>query len=79
MKYQVDEKGFYGDFGGAYIPEMLYPNCEELRQNYLSIMEEPSFKEEFQEIFTKMALRFSQPSRLSRTHCPCLSFVKNLQ
>ena len=34
MKYQVDEKGFYGDFGGAYIPEMLYPNVEELRQNY---------------------------------------------
>ena len=35
MKYQVDEKGFYGDFGGAYIPEMLYPNVEELRQNSL--------------------------------------------
>ena len=34
MKYQVDEKGFYGDFGGAFIPEMLYPNVEELRKNY---------------------------------------------
>ena len=32
MRYQVDEKGFYGDFGGAYIPEMLYPNIEELRK-----------------------------------------------
>ena len=34
MKYQIDEKGFYGDFGGAYIPEMLFPNVEELRKNY---------------------------------------------
>jgi tryptophan synthase beta chain len=47
MKYAVDEKGFYGKFGGAYIPEMLYPNVEELRQNYLSIIGEESFKSEF--------------------------------
>ncbi|MCZ8022598.1 MAG: tryptophan synthase subunit beta [Cyclobacteriaceae bacterium] len=48
MKYTVDESGFYGKFGGAYIPEMLYPNVEELRLNYLSITEQKSFKEEFQ-------------------------------
>jgi tryptophan synthase beta chain len=48
MKYTVDESGFYGNFGGAYIPEMLYPNVEELRLNYLSITEHKSFKEEFQ-------------------------------
>jgi tryptophan synthase beta chain len=48
MKYTVDESGFYGNFGGAYIPEMLYPNVEELRLNYLSITEQKSFKEEFQ-------------------------------
>ena len=47
MSYNVDEKGYYGEFGGAYIPEMLYPNVEELRQNYLKIMAEPSFQEEF--------------------------------
>jgi tryptophan synthase beta chain len=47
MKYAVNEKGFYGKFGGAYIPEMLYPNVEELRQNYLSIIGEESFKAEF--------------------------------
>jgi len=46
-KYQVNEKGYYGKFGGAYIPEMLYPNVEELRQEYLKIMESPVFKEEF--------------------------------
>lgn len=48
--YHSDERGYYGEFGGAFIPEMLYPNCEELRQNYLSIMEEPSFKEEFRQL-----------------------------
>ena len=47
MGYNVDEKGYYGDFGGAFIPEMLYPNVEELRQNYLKISNEPSFKAEF--------------------------------
>ena len=47
MSYFVDENGYYGQFGGAYIPEMLYPNVEELRQKYLTIMQEPSFKKEF--------------------------------
>ena len=45
--YNVDENGFYGEFGGAFIPEMLYPNVEELRQQYLSITAEPSFQTEF--------------------------------
>jgi tryptophan synthase beta chain len=47
MSYNVNEKGYYGEFGGAYIPEMLYPNVEELRQNYLKITAEPSFQAEF--------------------------------
>lgn len=47
MSYHVNEKGYYGEFGGAYIPEMLYPNVEELRQQYLKITAEPSFQEEF--------------------------------
>ena len=47
MDYFVNEKGYYGDFGGAYIPEMLYPNVEELRQKYLSIIHEESFQQEF--------------------------------
>ncbi len=50
MSYLVDEKGYYGAFGGAYIPEMLYPNVEELRQNYLSIMESEEFQEEFRQL-----------------------------
>lgn len=47
MKYDVNEKGFYGKFGGAYIPEMLYPNVEELRKNYLSIIHEKTFQDDF--------------------------------
>ena len=50
MNYNVDEKGYYGDFGGAFIPEMLYPNVAELRENYLKITAEPSFKKEFDEL-----------------------------
>lgn len=45
--YAVDERGFYGRFGGAYIPELLYPNVEELQKNYLSIIESPDFQEEW--------------------------------
>ncbi|HEY0769592.1 MAG TPA: tryptophan synthase subunit beta, partial [Sphingobacteriaceae bacterium] len=48
--YQVNDKGYYGDFGGAYIPEMLFPNVEYLRQNYLEIMYDPAFQEEFQNL-----------------------------
>lgn len=49
-KYAVNERGYYGNFGGAFIPEMLYPNVEELRQNYLSIMNDPGFQAEFRRL-----------------------------
>tara|TARA_B100001939_G_scaffold80927_1_gene68787 strand:+ start:3364 stop:4545 length:1182 start_codon:yes stop_codon:yes gene_type:complete len=47
MNYNVDDRGYYGDFGGAFIPEMLYPNISELKKNYIKISNEPSFKKEF--------------------------------
>ncbi len=50
MKYQVDERGFYGEFGGAYIPEAMYPNIEELRKNYLTILNSSSFQNEFRSL-----------------------------
>ena len=50
MNYQVDKDGYYGEFGGAFIPEMLYPNVEQLRQNYLEITSEESFQREFQQL-----------------------------
>ena len=47
MKYSVNERGFYGNYGGAFIPEMLYPNTEELRQNYLQIIESEEFQNQY--------------------------------
>ncbi|THH41663.1 tryptophan synthase subunit beta [Neolewinella litorea] len=44
---QIDERGYYGRFGGAYIPEMLQANVEELRVNYLQMLQDPAFKQEF--------------------------------
>ncbi len=45
--YNVAPNGYYGHFGGSYIPEMLYPNVEELRQNYMEILSDKSFKDSF--------------------------------
>jgi tryptophan synthase beta chain len=50
MNYKVNERGYYGEFGGAFIPEMLYPNVEELRKNYLGIINEPAFRAEFHKL-----------------------------
>ena len=48
MKYAIDENGYYGKFGGAYVPEMLYNNIHELKSAYQQIITEPSFKEELE-------------------------------
>ena len=45
-----DKHGYYGDFGGAFIPEMLYPNVEELRSRYLNITNSSSFKKQFKQL-----------------------------
>ena len=50
MTYNIDKRGYYGEFGGAYIPEMLYPNIENLRQNYLSILSDNQFKNEYNQL-----------------------------
>ena len=47
MGFEIDQKGFYGEFGGAYIPEMLYPNIRELEENYLKIIGSEQFREQF--------------------------------
>jgi tryptophan synthase beta chain len=49
-RYAPDEQGYYGKFGGAYIPEMLYRNVEELRTKYLDIISEASFQKEYQSL-----------------------------
>lgn len=48
MSYFVNEKGYFGKFGGAYIPEMLHANVEELRNNYLKIMDSEAFRADYQ-------------------------------
>ena len=45
--YHADERGYYGQFGGSFVPEMLYPNMMELQERYLEIMNDPKFVEEF--------------------------------
>lgn len=48
--YHINDKGFYGEFGGAFIPEMLYPNVKELEENYRKIIGSASFKKEFDQL-----------------------------
>jgi tryptophan synthase beta chain len=50
MNYQVNEKGYYGEFGGAYIPEMMVPNIDELRLKYLEIINSYDFRQEYIEL-----------------------------
>ena len=50
MKYTVNAKGYYGQFGGAFIPEMLYPNVEELRTKYLEIITAPDYLRDFHKL-----------------------------
>jgi tryptophan synthase beta chain len=45
-----DKNGYYGEFGGAFVPEMLYPNLEELQRDYLKIIESEEFQKEFQNL-----------------------------
>ena len=69
--YNVNEKGYYGDFGGAYIPEMMYANIEELRTKYLKICSEEKFQKEFNNLLKEYVgrptpLYFAE--RLSNTY-----------
>lgn len=49
-RFVVSERGYYGEFGGAYVPEMLYPNVEELQRTYLSIIESQDFRKEYEQL-----------------------------
>lgn len=71
MKYTVDAKGFYGTFGGAYIPELLYYNVEELRKRYADILLSASFQKEFRALLHSFAGRptpLYHAQRLSALH-----------
>lgn len=48
--YHADEMGYYGEFGGSFVPEMLFPNMKELQEKYLQIMNDPDFIKEFNDL-----------------------------
>jgi len=50
MKYSVDKNGYYGNFGGAFVPEMLYPNIKELEEKYLDIINSDSFQKKYKDL-----------------------------
>lgn len=50
MSYKIDDRGFYGPFGGAYIPEMLHANIEELQRRYIEIISDPEFQQKFNKL-----------------------------
>lgn len=66
ISYHVSESGHYGEFGGAYIPEMLYANVEEIRTKYLDIISEPDFQKEFNSLLQDYVGRPS-PLYLAKT------------
>ena len=71
MKYNVDERGYYGEFGGAYIPEMMYPNVKQLADNYLKILKDQEFVDELRSLLKNYVGRPSPlyfASRLSSYH-----------
>lgn len=66
-----DQYGYYGDFGGAYIPEMLHRNVAELQEKYLQIMQEASFQDEMQALLRDFVGRptpLHYAKRLSKLH-----------
>jgi len=78
MSFPVDSKGYYGSYGGAFIPEMLYPNVEELRSRYLEIINDSSFQAKFRKLLKDYVGRPSPlylAERLS-AHYGCKIYLK---
>ncbi|HLV30267.1 MAG TPA: pyridoxal-phosphate dependent enzyme, partial [Chitinispirillaceae bacterium] len=50
MNYNTDDKGYYGEFGGAWIPEMMFTNIDALKHNYIRIIESDEFKKDFNQL-----------------------------
>ncbi|MDR0692142.1 MAG: tryptophan synthase subunit beta, partial [Prevotellaceae bacterium] len=57
MSYHVNDEGYYGEFGGAYIPEILHANVEALQQSYRATLDDPAFQKEFRALLTDYAGR----------------------
>src|SRR4030042_4113088 len=74
MNFEADQKGFYGEFGGAFIPEMLYPNVIEFQRKYLTILHSEDFQLEYRKLLKDCVGR---PSPLY--HAPRLSDLYHTQ
>ena len=46
-KFHPDKHGYFGQYGGAFVPELLYPNVKELEDNYIQIIESEEFQQEY--------------------------------
>ncbi len=76
--YQVDNNGYYGEFGGAYIPEILYKTVEDLKKAYLPIIESDAFQKEYRALLKNYAGRPSSlyfANRLSEKY-GCKIYLK---
>jgi tryptophan synthase beta chain len=76
--YQVNENGYFGEFGGAYIPEILFSNVETLKNQYRAILEDPSFQQEVDQLLADYVGRPSplyHAKRLSE-HYGCQIYLK---
>lgn len=76
--YQVDENGFYGEFGGAYIPEILHRCVDELQHTYITVLQSDDFKKEYEQLLRDYVGRPSPlylAKRLSRKY-GCRIYLK---
>ena len=64
--FLVDQDGYYGEFGGAYVPEILHKCVEELKNKYLEVLESEEFKKEFEQLLRDYVGR---PSPLYPARC----------
>ena len=66
MNFLVDKEGYYGEFGGAYVPEILHKCVEELQNTYLKVLQSEDFKREYDQLLRDYVGRHST----WRTACP---------
>jgi tryptophan synthase beta chain len=69
QQYNVDENGFYGEYGGAYIPEILYDNVETLKNNYRKTLDDPQFQQEYRALLQDYVGRPSPLYLAQRLSC----------
>ena len=76
--FLVDQDGYYGEFGGAYVPEILHKCVEELQNTYLDVIESEDFKKEFDQLLRDYVGRPSPlyPARRLSEKYGCKMYLK---